>query len=75
MTELHPPTVHFAIALTMMGVIFEILGFISNRESLKHAPAKKGTLKAIGKVLKIGKSVAFAVVEITFNDELVAYAT
>ncbi|ACN98795.1 PaaI family thioesterase [Sulfurihydrogenibium azorense] len=38
-------------------------------------PAKKGTLKAIGKVLKIGKSVAFAVVEITFNDELVAYAT
>ncbi|MDM7273258.1 DUF2231 domain-containing protein [Sulfurihydrogenibium azorense] len=37
MTELHPPIVHFAIALTMMGVIFEILGFISNRESLKHA--------------------------------------
>lgn len=37
MTELHPPIVHFAIALTMMGVIFEILGFIFNRESLKHA--------------------------------------
>jgi len=35
MTEPHPPIVHFAIALTMMGVIFEILGFISNRESLR----------------------------------------
>jgi len=37
MAELHPPVVHFAIALTMTGVIFEILGFLLNRESLKHA--------------------------------------
>lgn len=37
MAELHPPVVHFAIALTMTGVIFEILGFILNKESLKHA--------------------------------------
>lgn len=37
MTEMHPPIVHFAIALTITGVIFEILGFISNRVSLKHA--------------------------------------
>ena len=38
-------------------------------------PAKKGILKAIGKVLRIGKSVAFATVELTLNDELIAYAT
>jgi uncharacterized membrane protein len=37
MAELHPPIVHFAIALTITGVTFEILGIIFNRESLKHA--------------------------------------
>jgi len=34
---LHPPIVHFAIALTITGVIFELLYFITRRESLKHA--------------------------------------
>jgi len=38
-------------------------------------PAKRGTLKAIGKVLKLGKKVAFAVVELYADKELVAYAT
>ncbi|GAB6073135.1 hypothetical protein JCM14244_15120 [Venenivibrio stagnispumantis] len=38
-------------------------------------PAKKGILKAIGKVLKLGKKVAFAVVELYADKELVAYAT
>ncbi|WP_029521667.1 DUF2231 domain-containing protein [Persephonella sp. KM09-Lau-8] len=37
MAELHPPIVHFAIALTIIGVIFELLGFALKRESLKHA--------------------------------------
>ena len=36
MAELHPPIVHFAIALTIMGVIFDLLGFILKKESLKH---------------------------------------
>jgi uncharacterized protein (TIGR00369 family) len=38
-------------------------------------PAKEGKLKAIGRVLKLGKSVAFATVELYSNDDLVAYAT
>ncbi|ADO45446.1 MAG: PaaI family thioesterase [Hydrogenobacter thermophilus] len=38
-------------------------------------PAKMGKLKAVGKVIKIGKRVAFAVVEVYMQDELVAYAT
>lgn len=38
-------------------------------------PAKRGTLKAIGKVLKLGEKVAFAVVELYSDKELVAYAT
>ncbi len=37
MAELHPPIVHFAVALTIIGVIFELLGFTLKRESLKHA--------------------------------------
>ena len=37
MAELHPPIVHFAIALTIMGVVFDLLGFILKKESLKHA--------------------------------------
>jgi len=37
--------------------------------------AKEGKLKAIGRVLKLGKSVAFATVELYSNDDLVAYAT
>ncbi len=37
MAELHPPIVHFAIALTITGVIFDLLGFIFKKESLKHA--------------------------------------
>jgi uncharacterized protein (TIGR00369 family) len=38
-------------------------------------PAKKAKIKAIGRVLRIGKSVAFATVEVLSKDELVAYAT
>ena len=37
MAELHPPIVHFAIALTIMGVIFDLLGFMLKKETLKHA--------------------------------------
>ena len=37
MGELHPPIVHFAIALTMVGVFFDLVGFILNRDSLKKA--------------------------------------
>ena len=37
MAELHPPIVHFAIALTITGVIFDLLGFVLKKESLKHA--------------------------------------
>jgi len=37
MAELHPPIVHFAIALTITGVLFEIIGFFLNKESLKQA--------------------------------------
>jgi len=37
-------------------------------------PAKEGKLKVIGKVLKLGKSVAFATVQLYSNDDLVAYA-
>ncbi len=38
-------------------------------------PAKKGKLKAIGRVLRKGRKVAFAVVEVYSEEELVAYAT
>jgi len=37
MGALHPPLVHFAIALTITGTIFEVLGFVLKKESLKHA--------------------------------------
>jgi len=37
LAELHPPVVHFAIALILIGVLFDITGFIFNRESLKNA--------------------------------------
>jgi len=37
LAQLHPPTVHFAIALTITGLIFEILSLIFKKESLKHA--------------------------------------
>ncbi len=37
MSELHPPVVHFAVALTITGVLFDILGFLLNKESLKTA--------------------------------------
>ncbi len=37
LTELHPPVVHFAVALTISGVIFELLYFIFRLKSLKHA--------------------------------------
>ena len=37
MAELHPPIVHFAIALTIIGIIFDILGFALKKESLKYA--------------------------------------
>ena len=37
MAELHPPIVHFAIALTMVGVFFDFVGFVLNRDSLKKA--------------------------------------
>jgi len=34
---LHPPVVHFAIALTITGFIFEVLYLITKKESFKHA--------------------------------------
>ncbi len=37
LAELHPPVVHFAIALTIVGVLFDIAGFVLKKESLKHA--------------------------------------
>ena len=37
MAELHPPIVHFAVALTMAGVFFDLVGFFLNRDSLKKA--------------------------------------
>ncbi len=37
LAEFHPPVVHFAIALTIMGVLFDIAGFILKKESLKNA--------------------------------------
>lgn len=38
-------------------------------------PALKGTLIAKGKVLRLGKRVAFAVIEVTQDSDLIAYAT
>ncbi len=38
-------------------------------------PAKEGKLKAVGRVVKMGKRVAFAVVELYSKEDLVAYAT
>ncbi len=37
LTQIHPPVVHFAIALTITGVVFEILFLIFRLKSLKHA--------------------------------------
>ncbi len=37
LTQLHPPVVHFAIALTITGILFEVLYFIFRLKSLKHA--------------------------------------
>ena len=37
LAEFHPPVVHFAIALVIMGVIFDLAGFILKKESLRHA--------------------------------------
>ncbi len=37
MAELHPPIVHFAIALAIVGVIFDFVGLILRKESLKNA--------------------------------------
>ncbi len=37
MAELHPPIVHFAIALTIIGVIFDFFGFALKKKSLKNA--------------------------------------
>ena len=37
LAEFHPPVVHFAIALILTGVLFDIAGFILNKESLKNA--------------------------------------
>lgn len=37
LAQLHPPIVHFAVALIIIGVIFDILGFIFRNDSLKHA--------------------------------------
>jgi len=37
LAQLHPPVVHFAIALVIMGVLFDLAGFVLRNESLKHA--------------------------------------
>ncbi|WP_293444439.1 DUF2231 domain-containing protein [Persephonella sp.] len=37
LSEFHPPVVHFAIALILTGVAFDIAGFVLNRESLRNA--------------------------------------
>ena len=37
LAEFHPPVVHFAIALVIAGILFDIAGFVLNRESLKNA--------------------------------------
>ncbi len=37
LSQLHPPSVHFAIALTITGIIFEVLFLIFRKESLKSA--------------------------------------
>jgi len=37
MGELHPPVVHFAIALTIAGVVFEILAHTFGRKDLENA--------------------------------------
>ncbi len=37
LAQFHPPMVHFAIALILTGVLFDILGFVFRKESLKHA--------------------------------------
>ena len=35
--ELHPPVVHFAIALVITSVLFDLFGLILKKESLKNA--------------------------------------
>ncbi len=37
LAQLHPPVVHFAIALIIVSVIFDILGYLLNKNSLKNA--------------------------------------
>ncbi|WP_029520747.1 DUF2231 domain-containing protein [Persephonella sp. IF05-L8] len=37
MAELHAPIVHFAIALTIVGVLFDLVGFALKKETLRHA--------------------------------------
>ncbi len=37
LSEFHPPVVHFAIALILTGVVFDIAGFVLNKKSLKNA--------------------------------------
>ncbi|ACO04741.1 MAG TPA: DUF2231 domain-containing protein [Persephonella sp.] len=37
LSQLHPPMVHFAIALVMIGVFFDIAGFVLKKDHLKHA--------------------------------------
>ncbi|NPA13167.1 MAG: DUF2231 domain-containing protein [Aquificae bacterium] len=37
LAQLHPPVVHFAIALVMMGVLFDLAGFVLKKNSLKNA--------------------------------------
>ncbi|WP_457642844.1 DUF2231 domain-containing protein [Persephonella sp.] len=37
LAQLHPPVVHFAVALVIIGVVFDIIGFILKKDSLKHA--------------------------------------
>ncbi|WP_457642249.1 DUF2231 domain-containing protein [Persephonella sp.] len=37
LAQLHPPIIHFAIALVIIGVIFDIAGFVLKKDSLKHA--------------------------------------
>ncbi|WP_457644524.1 DUF2231 domain-containing protein [Persephonella sp.] len=37
LSQLHPPVVHFAIALVIIGVLFDIAGFVLKKDHLKHA--------------------------------------
>ena len=37
LAQFHPPVVHFAIALVIAGILFDIAGFVLSRESLRNA--------------------------------------